>query len=103
MDIGAGITFGGGVSVTPQPPPPSYKAIFGYGKASASLAITNLVSTTGVVGNDVAGVGSIRIFLAAAGYGTDKAIFGYGSQFGASLSNLRNLIKEINRCVTEKV
>ena len=91
MDIGAGITFGNGLTITPQPPPPSYKAIFGYGKASASLAITNLVSTTGVVGNDVAGVGSIRIFLAAAGYGTDKAIFGYGSQFGASLS-MTNLV-----------
>ena len=60
------------------------KAIFGYGGvsqhvvASGKVSMTNLVTNTGVVGNDVTGVGTARYQLAAAGYGTDKAIFGYG-------------------------
>jgi hypothetical protein len=80
MDFTGGITFTGGMSVTAQPPPPTYKAIFGYGtlNQSSNYSVTNLVSNTGVVGNDVTGVGSSRYALAAAGYGTDKAIFGYG-------------------------
>ena len=82
MDIGAGITFGNGVSVTKQPPPPSNKAIFGYGSTETKTAITNLVSNTGVVATDTTGVGTARSGLAAAGYGTDKAIFGYGYNAG---------------------
>ena len=58
------------------------KAIFGYGVGAAptyyNLSLTNLVSNTGVVGNDVSGVGTARYSLAAAGYGGDKALFGYG-------------------------
>jgi hypothetical protein len=41
--------------------------------------ITNLVSNTGVVATDTSGVGTARFNIAAAGYGADKAIFGYGS------------------------
>ena len=41
--------------------------------------MTNLVSNTGVVGNDVTGVPSARVALAATGYGSSgQAIFGYG-------------------------
>jgi hypothetical protein len=40
--------------------------------------MTNLVSNTGVVATDTTGVGTARFYLAAAVYGTDKAIFGYG-------------------------
>jgi hypothetical protein len=40
--------------------------------------MTNLVSNTGVVATDTTGVGSAREGSAAAGYGVDKAIFGYG-------------------------
>ncbi len=55
------------------------KAIFGYGETfSDHTAITNKVSNTGVVATDTAGVGTPRKLLAAAGYGIDKAIFGYG-------------------------
>jgi hypothetical protein len=71
------------------------RGIFGYGAVSgnAATAITNLVSTTGVVATDTTGVGTARMYLAAAGYGTDKAIFGYGSTaFGGtpyvSMTNL---------------
>jgi hypothetical protein len=44
--------------------------------------MTNLVSNTGVVATDTTGVGSARYALAAAGYGSDKAIFGYGYDIG---------------------
>jgi hypothetical protein len=74
------------------------KAIFGYGfigpAPSGSTAITNLVSNTGVVASDTPGVGQIRRDLAAAGYGGDKAIFGYGARstpnltFNLSMTNL---------------
>ena len=89
MDIGSGISIGGGVSVTPNPPPLS-KAIFGYGATSPAVSMTNLVSNTGVVATDTSGVGSARYALAAAGYGGDKAIFGYGQ--GASNYTLTNLV-----------
>ena len=85
MDIGQGITFGAGVNITPQPPPSS-KAIFSYGYSGF---VTNLVSTTGVVANDVAGVGTSRVGIGAAGYGIDKAIFGFG---GGPLVSTTNLV-----------
>ena len=51
--------------------------------------MTNLVSNTGVVATDTAGVGTARRELAAAGYGTDKAIFGYGyTNTQVSITNL---------------
>ena len=41
--------------------------------------MTNKVSNTGVVSADTTGVGTARRELAAASYGTDEAIFGYGT------------------------
>ena len=81
------VTFTGGLTFT-SPPPPSYKAIFGYGynDSTGAVSMTNLVSNTGVVANDVTGVGTARNGLAAAGYGTDKAIFGYGQS--TAITNL---------------
>ena len=71
------------------------KAIFGYGQLGpgtyAPTSITNLVSNTGVVSTDTAGVGTARQGPAAAGYGTDKAIFGYGYD-GASALSITNLV-----------
>jgi hypothetical protein len=60
---------------------PTQKAIFGFGNPSYSVPVstTNLVSNTGVVATNTAGVGSARSALAAAGYGGDKAIFSYGA------------------------
>ena len=86
------VTISGGVTMTaptaaPPPPAPTgtTKAIFGFGSISQSpntyTAITNLVSNTGVVATNTSGVGTARLGLAAAGYGTDKAIFGYGGDF----------------------
>ena len=70
------------------------KAIFGFGFNSNSqggglgrTSITNLVSNTGVVASDTAGVGSARFgALAAASYGGDKGIFGFGA--GVNTTNL---------------
>ena len=71
-------------SVVPTPTPPTPgKAIFGFGVGASVYSLTNLVSNTGVVATDTTGVGSIRSSLAAAGYGTDKAIFGYGHDFAS--------------------
>ena len=71
------------------------KAIFGYGQLGpgtyAPTSITNLVSNTGVVSTDTAGVGTARQGPAAAGYGTDKAIFGYGYD-GTSALSITNLV-----------
>ena len=73
------------------------KAIFGYGTNQnnvgtiIALSMTNPIGNTGVVAGDVAGVGTARHDLAAAGYGTDKAIFGFGRQLPNALS-MTNLI-----------
>ena len=65
------------------------QAIFGYGYASTYQSFTKLVSNTGVIATDTAGVGTARNTLAAAGYGGDKAIFGYGnSNVDLSITNL---------------
>jgi hypothetical protein len=92
MDIGQGITFGAGVSITPNPPSYQTYAIFGYGYSPSPgyVSLTNLVSNTGVVATDTAGVGTARNSLAAAGYGSDKAIFGYGS--ASPLYSMTNLV-----------
>ena len=92
MDFTGGLTFTGGLSVTPQPPPPTYKAIFGYGTGGGQQSITNLVSNTGVVASNSGGVGTARSYLAAAIYGTDKAIFGYGTSTGSNYLSMTNLV-----------
>ena len=69
VTITGGITFsGGGLTFAPVVLP-SDKAIFGYGTTGSVTAITNLVSNTGVVSTDTAGVGTARRQLAAAAYG----------------------------------
>ena len=64
---------------------------FGEG-GQAVVSMTNLVSNTGVVATDTAGVGTARYALAAAGYGTDKAIFGYGSDNDVTYYSMTNLV-----------
>jgi hypothetical protein len=44
------------------------KAIFGYGTTGSAVSLTNLVSNLGVVIEDVTGVGTARLFLAATSY-----------------------------------
>ena len=69
--------------------PPTQRAIFGYGTGRTN--ITNLVASNGVVGNNVTGVGTERQSLAAASYGGDKAIFGYGAAQSSNVS-VTNLV-----------
>ena len=91
----SGMTISGGMSFTP-PPPPAGKAIFGYGNdGTTNLSLTNLVSATGVVATDTTGVGTARKALAAASYGGDKAIFGYGS------TNVTNLVSNTGVVATD--
>lgn len=75
------------------------KAIFGYGTTAYPFttyySMTNLVSNTGVVANDVTGVGTSRAFLAASGYDGDKAIFGYGFGTGGGELSMTNLVSNI--------
>ena len=61
-------------------------AVAGYADAYASM--TNLVTNAGVVGSDVAGVGTAKANLAACEYGTDTAIFGYGTGSDLDETNL---------------
>ena len=90
ITITGGITLNGG-GWTLEAPPAGSKAIFGYGYSTDYTAITNLVSNTGAVATDTAGVGTARNGLAAAGYGGDKAIFGYGNGVSGDLS-VTNLV-----------
>jgi len=73
------------------------KAIFGYGLddfAFSEVSITNLVSNLGVVTADqTALTGTPRMELAAAGYGGDKAIFGFGGEQNATIYySITNLV-----------
>jgi hypothetical protein len=76
------------------------KAIFGFGTASptatSAVGSTVLVTNTGVFGTDVPAVATGRWQLAAAGYGNDKAIFGYGFipniTPGTRAQNITNLV-----------
>ena len=68
--------------VTAEAPvaPPTQRAIFAFGNnASSPVNMSNLVSSSGVVGADVTGVGTARQYAAAVTFGGDKAIFGYGT------------------------
>ena len=68
------------------------EGIVAYGWAPDSLtAVSNKISTSGVVASDVSGVGTARNDSAATEYGGDKGIFAYGHDGSAvSMSNLVN-------------
>ena len=77
--------------------------IFGYGETGAVVSMTNLVSNTGVVATDTTGVGTGRNGLAAACYGSDKAIFGYGSATGgdAFIVSITNKVSNVGVVATD--
>ena len=97
----SGMTITGGMSFTPPPPTYSTYAIFGYGFTGSVTAITNLVSNTGVVAGNTTGVGTARYNLAAAGYGSDKAIFGYGNDGLAPYLSITNLVSNTGVVATD--
>jgi len=79
------------------------KAIFGFGYISSGYGAfgnaTNKVSNTGVVVADTTGVGTARQNLAAAGFGGDKAIFGFGG--AADRTNITNLVSNLGVVATD--
>ena len=82
----AGTSAASDASNSATPAALTQKAIFGYGyTGSAVTAITNIVSNTGVVATDTTGVGTARVYIAAASYGsTGQAIFGFGANAAAT-------------------
>ena len=77
-------------ALEPVAPNPQ-RAIFGFGNPSSGYTnLTNLVNTSGVVGNDVTGVGTARGYLYATNYGGDKALFGFGNT--GSFTAITNLV-----------
>lgn len=74
------------------------KAIFGFGAGAPGvgpISSTCLVSNTGVVAADTPGAPGVlaRQQLGAAGYGNDKAIFGFGNRPNPSVrQNITNLV-----------
>jgi PII-like signaling protein len=81
------------------------KAIFGYGITGTSTAVntsvTNLISNLGIVASDTAGVGTTRRYLAASGYGLDRAIFGYGATGTVTASSITNLVSNVGVVSTD--
>jgi hypothetical protein len=63
--------------------------------------MTNLVSNAGVVATDTTGVGTARGFLAAAGYGADKASFGYGYNGSSIWYAMTNLVSNTGVVATD--
>ena len=77
------------------------EGIFGFGTVGGDPggmhSTTNLVSNTGVVSSDVAGVGTARYSLAACEYGGDKGIFG----FGYPITAITNLVSNAGVVATD--
>jgi hypothetical protein len=87
------------INDTSLTPTATGNAIFAYGVKTPGVStnISNLVSTTGVVATDTTGVGTSRSDLAAANYGIDKGIFGYGG----GPTNITNLVSNTGTISTD--
>jgi hypothetical protein len=72
------------------------QAMFGFGSIglgySQAKNYINKISNTGVVSTDSSFVGFERMGLAATGYGTDKAIFGWGYGYNGTYQKKVNLV-----------
>ena len=82
-------------------PPPTQKAIFAFGTTGSNTNVSNLVNSSGVVATDTTGVGTARNGLAATGYGTDKAIFAYGSDGSGGNFSMSNLVSNSGVVATD--
>jgi len=84
--------------------PPTSRAIFAFGNTvigttGSPTAVSNLVSTAGVIASNTSGVGTARNNVAACGYGFDKGIFGFG--FSTALTGVTNLISNAGVVATD--
>jgi len=79
------------------------RAIFGFGLTPTVVNTINLVSNTGVMAATTSGAGTARVLLAAAGYGGDKAIFGFGSLNAGAGANqsVTNLVSNTGVVATD--
>ena len=97
-------TFDEAVANVPVAPSANDNGIFAYGYTSggADTAISNIVSSTGVVASDVSGVGTARAYTAGCEYGNDKGIMGYGyvHATGGKL-NITNLVSNTGVVATD--
>lgn len=84
-------------------PSKTQQAIFGFGRDPSLYNITNLVSNTGVVAGDTAGVGTARWGLTGATYGGDKGIFAYGNSnvSGLTMVAYSNLVSNTGVVATD--
>jgi len=72
--------------------PKTQKGIFAYGYgASSVVSMSNIIDSSGVIAADVSGVGTARYGPAAATYGIDKAIFGFGNGYTAVTNLVTNV------------
>jgi hypothetical protein len=67
------------------------QAMFGFGGQYNNNEV-NLISNTGVVATGSSYIGTSRGYLAAAPYGGDKGIFGYGLAYSGSSLSMTNLV-----------
>ena len=67
------------------------EAMFGFGGQYSNNEV-NLISNTGVVATGSSYIGTARGYLAAAPYGGDKGIFGYGLAYSGSSLSMTNLV-----------
>ena len=76
--------------------------IYGAGYPYTYYSISNLVTSYGVVATDTTGVGTAREIGAAASYGYDKAIFGFGyTAQGAGRVSMTNLVSNAGVVATD--
>ena len=72
-------------------PPATQRAIFAFGDTGSVVGMSNLMDSSGVIGSDVAAVGSSYHSTGATNYGGDKAIYAYGYN-GSAATNKSNLV-----------
>ena len=85
--------------VTDAPYSGNLYGIFAYGSDGSATAVSNLVSSTGVVASDTSGVGTARYKLRGASYGGDKGIFAYGNT--GSVTAISNLVSNAGVVATD--
>jgi hypothetical protein len=82
-------------TVTDAPINPIYcpTGIFGGGENGGKVGVTNLVTSAGVVGSDVAAVMTARGYIMACEFGQDKGIFGFGND--GDYTGVTNLVSNV--------
>jgi len=99
----SGITFTDGT--TKSTTKDGAKAIFGFGTttgpSTGSRSTTNLVSNIGVISTDTSTAATARYWLAAAGYGGDRAIFAYGISPGNTYQSRTSIFNNLGAYVSE--